>query len=131
MARSFHSRHPRSRRCSFHDLRPRLSIQEAAELPRLTSADAAVRRIALLALADLEDETVLEPIVAALRRDTSSEVRAQAAQVLGAWERADAVAALCEALADPDDEVRETAAQSLSGLKDSQSGPLLVARTAP
>jgi HEAT repeat protein len=103
---------------------------EAAELlPRLTSADAAVRRIALLALADLEDETVLEPIVAALRQDTSSEVRAQAAQVLGAWERADAVAALCEALADPDDEVREAAAQSLSGLKDSQSGPLLVAWT--
>ncbi|MFM0224251.1 HEAT repeat domain-containing protein [Paraburkholderia dipogonis] len=100
---------------------------EAAELlPRLTSTDAAVRRIALLALADLEDETVLEPIVAALRHDTSSEVRAQAAQVLGAWERADAVEVLCAALMDPVDEVREAAAQSLSGLKDPQSGTLLV-----
>lgn len=104
---------------------------EAAELlPRLASEDAAVRRIALLALADLEDETVLGPIVAALRHDTSVEVRAQAAQVLGAWERADAVEALCEALADAAQEVRDAAAQSLSGLKDPQSGPLLTAWTA-
>ncbi|MFM0393405.1 HEAT repeat domain-containing protein [Paraburkholderia phytofirmans] len=106
-----------------------LDPEVAALLPRLTSTDAAVRRIALLALADLEDETVLEPIVAALRLDTSAEVRAQAAQVLGAWERADAVAALCEALADPVEEVREAAAQSLSSLKDPQSGPLLAAWT--
>ncbi len=106
-----------------------LDPEAAALLPRLTSTDAAVRRIALLALADLEDETVLEPIVVALRQDTSSEVRAQAAQVLGAWERADAVAALCEALADPVEDVREAAAQSLSGLKDPQSGPLLAAWT--
>ncbi|RKF49474.1 HEAT repeat domain-containing protein [Paraburkholderia fungorum] len=99
---------------------------EAAEiLPRLASTDAAVRRIALLALADLEDETVLGPMVAALRTDTSSEVRAQAAEVLGAWERADAVQALCEALADRAEEVRDAAAQSLSNLKNPESGPLL------
>ena len=85
-----------------------------------------MRRIALLALADLEDETVLEAIVAALRQDASSEVRAQAAQVLVAWERADALEALCAALTDPADEVREAAAQSLSGLKDPQSGALFV-----
>jgi HEAT repeat protein len=99
---------------------------EAAELlPRLASADAAVRRIALLALADLEDEAVLGPIVAALRTDTSSDVRAQAAEVLGAWERTDAVEALCEALADGAENVRDAAAQSLSNLKDPESGPLL------
>ncbi|MFM0166495.1 HEAT repeat domain-containing protein [Paraburkholderia sediminicola] len=99
---------------------------EAAELlPRLASADAAVRRIALLALADLEDEAVLGPIVAALRTDVSSDVRAQAAEVLGAWERADAVEALCEALADGAENVRDAAAQSLSNLKDPESGPLL------
>jgi HEAT repeat protein len=99
---------------------------EAAELlPRLASADAAVRRIALLALADLEDEAVLGPIVAALRTDVSSDVRAQAAEVLGAWERANAVEALCEALADGAENVRDAAAQSLSNLKDPESGPLL------
>ena len=99
---------------------------EAAEiLPRLASTDAAVRRIALLALADLEDEAVLGPIVAALRTDTSSDVRAQAAEVLGAWERADAVEALCEALADRAEAVRDAAAQSLSNLKSTDSGPLL------
>jgi HEAT repeat protein len=99
---------------------------EAAELlPRLASADAAVRRIALLALADLEDETVLGPIVAALRHDASPQVRAQAAQVLGAWERADVVQALCETLTDRADEVRAAAAQSLSNLKEPRSGPLL------
>ncbi|MGQ7938607.1 HEAT repeat domain-containing protein [Paraburkholderia sp. D1E] len=99
---------------------------EAAEiLPRLASVDAAVRRIALLALADLEDEAVLGPIVAALRADASSDVRAQAAEILGAWERADAVEALCEALADPAKNVRDAAAQSLSSLKSPDSGPLL------
>src|SRR6266702_84885 len=99
---------------------------EAAELlPRLASADAAVRRIALLALADLEDETVLGPIVAALRNDPSAEVRAEAAQVLGAWQRADVIQALCEALTDRAEDVRDAAAQSLSNLKDPQSGPLL------
>ncbi|MGF6901534.1 hypothetical protein [Paraburkholderia sp. GAS348] len=39
----------------------------------------AVRRIAVLALADLEDEAMLGPIVAAMRTDTSWDVRAQAA----------------------------------------------------
>ncbi|CAE6828988.1 HEAT repeat domain-containing protein [Paraburkholderia domus] len=104
---------------------------EAAELlPRLASADAAVRRIALLALADLEDETVLGPIVAALRNDVSSTVRTQAAEVLGAWERADTVEALCEALADSAEDVRDAAAQSLSNLKAPESGPLLAPWTA-
>ncbi|AXL53337.1 PBS lyase [Paraburkholderia caffeinilytica] len=107
-----------------------LDPEAAALLPRLASADAAVRRIALLALADLEDEAVLGPIVTALRSDVSSEVRAQAAEVLGAWERADAVAALCEALADRAEDVREAAAQSLSNLKDPESGPLLAPWTA-
>lgn len=99
---------------------------EAAELlPRLASADAAVRRIALLALADLEDEAVLAPIVAALQDDVSVDVRAEAAQILGAWEHADVIQALCAALTDPAQEVQEAAAQSLSQLKDPQSGPLL------
>ncbi|NPT47236.1 HEAT repeat domain-containing protein [Paraburkholderia sp. 1N] len=102
-----------------------LDPETAELLPRLASADAAVRRIALLALADLEDAAVLGPIVAALRTDVSSDVRAQAAEVLGAWERADAVEALCEALADDAENVRDAAAQSLSNLKDPESGPLL------
>lgn len=102
-----------------------LDPEAAALLPRLASSDAAVRRIALLALSDLEDETVLEPIVAALRDDPSDDVRAEAAQVLGAWERDDVVQALCSALVDRATNVREAAAHSLSQLKDSRSGPLL------
>ena len=102
-----------------------LDPEAAALLPRLASADAVVRRIALLALADLEDEAVLAPIVTALQDDVAVDVRAEAAQVLGAWERADVVEALCAALTDPAHEVREAAAQSLSQLKDAQSGPLL------
>lgn len=99
---------------------------EAAELlPRLASTDASVRRIALLALADLEDDSVLAPIVAALREDAAPEVRAEAARVLGAWEYADAVQALCEALTNSAQEVREAAAHSLASLKDPASGPLL------
>lgn len=100
---------------------------EAAQLlPRLASPDAAVRRIALLALSDLEDETVLPPIVATLRDDAAPEVRAEAAHVLGAWERDDVVEALCFALLDADAAVRDAAALSLSQLKDVRSGPILV-----
>lgn len=102
-----------------------LDPEAAALLTRFASADAAVRRIALLGLADLEDEAVLEPIVAALRDDPSAEVRAEAARVLGAWERDDIVQALCGALVDPATNVQEAAAHSLSQLKDPRSGPLL------
>ncbi|CAG4921197.1 HEAT repeat domain-containing protein [Paraburkholderia saeva] len=111
-----------------------LDPEAAAVLPRLSSDDPVVRRIALFELADLEDETLLPPIVAALRHDDSAEVRREAARVLAAWEREEVAEALCGALLDLDEAVRLAAAQSLSELKDATSGPVLlrwVAHTEP
>ena len=84
-----------------------------------------MRRIALLDLADLEDEGSLQPIIDALKQDASADVRREAAQVLASWERTDVVEALCGALLDADADVRNTAAQSLSELKDAASGVVL------
>ena len=102
-----------------------LDEDSAALLPRLASNDAAVRRIALIELADLEDERLIEPITAALRDDAAEQVRAEAARLLGAWERDDVVEALCAALVDPSREVREAAAHSLAETKHTQSGAIL------
>jgi HEAT repeat protein len=95
-------------------------------LPRLSDADPVVRRIALLELADMEDENLLPPIVHALRHDDSADVRREAARVLAAWERAEVVDALCQTLLDLDEAVRLTAAQSLSELKEVASGHVLL-----
>ncbi|WP_310679341.1 HEAT repeat domain-containing protein, partial [Burkholderia multivorans] len=97
----------------------------AALLARLAAADASVRRVALLELADLEDATLVPTFVAVLRDDPSADVRCEAARVLGAWERPDVVDALCAALLDRDDDVRASAAQSLSELKELASGAVL------
>lgn len=104
-----------------------LAPEAAALLPRLADADAVVRRIALIELADLEDPDALQPIVAALKHDESADVRSEAARVLGAWEQQTIVEALCAALTDDDQDVREAAALSLSALKDPGSGAVLCA----
>jgi HEAT repeat protein len=103
-----------------------LDPEAAAVLPRLSDADPVVRRIALLELADLEDENLLPPIVHALRHDDSADLRREAARVLAAWEGAGVVQALCNALLDPDEAVRLAAAQSLSELKETTSGHVLL-----
>ena len=103
-----------------------LDPEAAALLPRLSDPDPVVRRIALIEIADLEDETLLPAIIDALEHDTSSEVRAEAARVLAAWERQEVVEALCRALIDQDDAVRHAAAQSLTELKQTASGPILL-----
>jgi HEAT repeat protein len=97
----------------------------AALLARLADDDAAVRRIALLEIADFEDADLLPPLVAALRDDPAPEVRLEAARVLAAWERDEIVEALCAALLDTHGEVRAAAAQSLSELKNPASGAVL------
>ena len=71
-----------------------LDPEAAALLPRLSDQDPVVRRIALIEIADLEDETLLPAIIDALEHDTSSEVRAEAARVLAAWERQEVVEAI-------------------------------------
>ncbi len=104
-----------------------LAPEAAALLSRLSNEDAAVRRIALIELADLEDPDALQPIAAALKHDASPDVRSEAARVLGAWEQREIVETLCDALHDTDGNVREAAASSLSALKQTSSGAVLCA----
>ncbi|MFM0617439.1 HEAT repeat domain-containing protein [Paraburkholderia nemoris] len=99
--------------------------ESAALLARLDDADAAVRRVALLDIADLEEVDFLPSLVAALRDDPAAEVRLEAARLLASWERDEIVEALCGALLDANDEVRAAAAQSLTELKDPASGTVL------
>ncbi|RFU45071.1 HEAT repeat domain-containing protein [Paraburkholderia sp. DHOC27] len=99
--------------------------ESAALLARLAADDAAVRRIALLDIADLEEPDLLPALVSALRDDPAAEVRLEAARVLAAWEQEEIVEALCGALLDADSDVRAAAAQSLSELKDPASGAVL------
>jgi HEAT repeat protein len=102
-----------------------LDPESAALLARLTDEDAAVRRIALLDIADLEEVELLPALVAALRNDPAPEVRLEAARVLASWEQREIVEALCGALLDTDEAVRTAAAQSLTELKDPASGAVL------
>lgn len=95
-------------------------------LVRLQADDATVRRLAVLELADLEDEEYLPALSAALARDPDAEVRAEAARVLAGWDRAEVVDALAAALLDSEPRVRELAAQSLSELKDPSVGARLL-----
>ena len=94
--------------------------------PRLAHPDAGVRRIALLDLADAEDDGDLPQLAGALREDTAAEVRAEAARVLGGWNHPDAVDALAGALLDADATVRENAAVALGQLKDARAGERLL-----
>ncbi|OLF53162.1 HEAT repeat domain-containing protein [Pseudomonas chlororaphis] len=93
---------------------------------RLTDSDPGVRRIALIELADLEEPEGLVWLVDRLRQDPAVEVRAEAARLLEAWEDEPVVAALCEALTDSDASVQEAAAQSLSLLKSSAAGRVIL-----
>jgi HEAT repeat protein len=99
--------------------------ESAALLARLADEDAAVRRIALLDIADLEEVELLPALVTTLRNDPAPEVRLEAARVLASWEQQAIVEALCGALLDTDEAVRAAAAQSLTELKDPASGAVL------
>ncbi|NLP63329.1 HEAT repeat domain-containing protein [Paraburkholderia sacchari] len=99
--------------------------EAAGALTRLAAADAAVRRIAVLDLADLEDSSLVAPLIAALRDDPSPEVRREAAFVLASWEQEDVVEALCATLLDADTGVREAAQQALAELKEPGSARVL------
>ncbi|MDR3100278.1 MAG: HEAT repeat domain-containing protein [Paraburkholderia sp.] len=101
------------------------SPEAASALSRLVAADAAVRRIAVLDLADLEDHTLVAPLVAALRDDPSPDVRREAASVLASWEQDDVVETLCAALLDANASVREAAQQALAELKEPGSAHVL------
>jgi HEAT repeat protein len=98
----------------------------AAIAARLSNADPGVRRVALIELADEQDEALLPWLIAALTDDPVPELRTEAAQRLAGWETLDAVTALTCALRDDSGGVREAAAQSLSELKDARAGAMLL-----
>lgn len=95
-------------------------------LDRLASDDATIRRIALIELADEEDEAHLPLLVQSLQGDTDAAVRAEAARLLASWETPDAVDALAQALVDDAEAVRQAAGQSLTELKDARLGERLL-----
>ncbi|BBU29952.1 hypothetical protein BTHE68_36860 [Burkholderia sp. THE68] len=101
-------------------------VTDDALAARFTDADAAVRRLAVIEAADLEEEAWLPAIADALRHDADAAVRRTAAQRLGAWDTDEAVDALCAALADSDTGTREASADSLSALKDPVAGERLL-----
>lgn len=95
--------------------------------PRLSSPDAGIRRIALIALADLEEADNLPWLVQALRHDKHAAVRQEAARLLEGWEQPDVIASLCDALSDADAATREQAALSLSEVKTAGAGEVILA----
>src|SRR5689334_5707434 len=94
--------------------------------PRLTDGDPAVRRIALIELADLEEPDGLLWLIDRLAEDPIADVRTEAARLLEAWEDEPVVAALCRALTDPSPAVQAAAAQSLSLLKSEAAGRVIL-----
>lgn len=97
----------------------------AAHSSQLGAPDPATRRLAIAALADLEDPDALPPIAAALAHDQSADVRREAAIALSDWDLPWVADALCRALLDGHPTVREAAAASLAALKDPVCGAVL------
>lgn len=102
-----------------------LDAEIAALQQRLLDSDPGVRRVALLAFADLEDEALLPTISSLLRQDPEPTLRAEAARALAGWGGDDVVDALADALRD-ESAVRQAAALALTELKDSLAGARLV-----
>lgn len=94
-------------------------------LPRLTDEDATVRRLALIELAEYEDEAHA-PWLAWALQDPDADVRADVAARLAYWEQPVAIEALIRALRDDSTAVRDAAAYSLAELKQADSGRLLL-----
>lgn len=92
---------------------------------RLRDSDPGVRRVALLAFTDVEDEALLPAMAHVLRHDPDPTLRAEAARALAGWDDEEVVDALAEALRD-EASVRQAAALALTELKDSVAGARLV-----
>lgn len=93
---------------------------------RLNQDDAAVRRIAIMGIADEENSELLPWLHFAVQHDPASEVRQEAAVRLEGWEDPQTLAALSIALLDSNLAVKQAAAQSLSEIKQADSiAPLL------
>lgn len=103
--------------------RPRLADLVRDPVPFLDDRDAAVRRLAVAALADHVDGTTGPLVVHLLRSDGDVAVRAEAAEVLGAWP--DAIDALLTAR-DDDARVVEAVVTALARLGHTPAVPWLI-----
>lgn len=97
---------------------------------RLLDADAAVRRIAVLELAEEGEETGLPWLQRLLAHDPDVEVRRESAAGLAAREDQASVVALAGALDDREEVVRHAAATSLAELQDPAAAPWLLSALA-
>ncbi|MFT4048007.1 MAG: hypothetical protein QM661_15130, partial [Solimonas sp.] len=110
------------------------SLVEPALLLRLEDDDAAVRRLAVIELADEfagEPDEAAPLLAARLREDRDAAVRAEAARRLEGFDGAIAGDALADALLDADAAVRDAAAISLAELRSEAVGALLLRRLEP
>ncbi|WP_151448545.1 HEAT repeat domain-containing protein [Lacisediminimonas profundi] len=104
---------------------PAADVELSALFPRLGDPDATVRRLALIELADLENEDHV-PWLAAALDDADAAVRAEAAGRLSYREDPVSLAALLNALTDSDQAVRDAAAFSLGEIREPESGQWLL-----
>ncbi|MFU8837972.1 MAG: HEAT repeat domain-containing protein [Thiohalomonadaceae bacterium] len=109
-----------------------LTFEEYTDLDdlreRLVDADAKVRRVATMGLAEVMEPEAADLAIAALK-DSDAGVRAEAARVLYEFEgKPEVIVALLEALSDSDTTVREAAAETLAENKDSAMGALMLER---
>lgn len=100
---------------------------QAGLAQRMTDPDPEIRRIALMDLADLDDEAVIEPLLIEALQDKDANVRLEAAAALEGYESEEVVSALLGVLNDNDPRVAEASALSLAELKDARLGGVLLA----
>ena len=113
---------------NYPDLSPSLQVDPdyLRFYGRLNQADATVRRITIMNIADEENSELLPWLHFAVKHDPAPEVRQEAATRLEGWEDHHSITALSEALLDSNLAVRQAAAQSLSEIKQAESiEPLL------
>nr|WP_237712397.1 HEAT repeat domain-containing protein [Pedosphaera parvula] len=93
-------------------------------LPLLKDRDHHVRAAAIEALGRMGDVRIIDPIAQKLLQDSSWDVRKLAVEALGRIRHDRVTELLCLALSDQDNDVRQTAANSLGQLPDPRAiGP--------
>lgn len=98
-------------------------VDEIAE--GLSSADASVRRLAVIELAETSNSAAVSYLARATA-DPSSDVRLQAARTLGEFDGSDVAEALVRAVIDPVPDVARAAADSLAELRDPEVSEVLL-----
>lgn len=102
-------------------------IWNLPQLVRLGDDEAEVRQSVITVLEQLRDTRAVEPLIAALRRDSSAAVRVAAAKALGHLDDERAVPPLIEALDDDDRDVQRGASEALQRLERLATPDLIAA----